>query len=119
MSLGNNSTTAEGFDLSDPNQNLEYSQMMTTRFTETFGMGEFFSRLATIGDYDFVFVNAAGNMSHNAQANSWPEFVDNDFFQDRLIVVGSYGQNILGEYRFSSFSNYGERVDILAPGESI
>lgn len=118
MSLGNNDKVVEGFDLSDPEQNRQYSLIMTERYTNTFGFGEFFNRIEALG-YDFVFVNAAGNMERNAQANYWPEFISQDYFRKRLIVVGSYGIGLFGNYHFSSFSNYGEVIDILAPGENI
>ncbi len=41
--------------------------------------------------------------------------IDDEEISDMVIVVGSF--NTMGEYSY--FSNRGERVDILAPGESI
>ncbi len=69
--------------------------------------------------YDFVFVNSAGNESMDAKYHYWTNFVTNPFFKDRLIVVGSIGQNADKSYKYSAFSNYGSAVDIVAPGEKI
>ena len=55
-----------------------------------------------------IFVVAAGNDGKNADTYS-PAHVD------KVITVGSYDENS----NFSSFSNYGASVDILAPGDNI
>ncbi|MBX2821684.1 MAG: S8 family serine peptidase [Rhodothermaceae bacterium] len=55
-----------------------------------------------------VFVAAAGNQGKNAK-NITPAHVT------EIITVGSYNKNA----QFSSFSNYGSLVDIMAPGEDI
>ena len=55
-----------------------------------------------------IYVVAAGNDGKNADTYS-PAHVD------KVITVGSYDEN----KTFSSFSNYGASVDILAPGENI
>ena len=55
-----------------------------------------------------IYVVAAGNEGKNAETVS-PAHVDG------VITVGSYNQDNV----FSSFSNYGSVVDILAPGENI
>ena len=55
-----------------------------------------------------VFVAAAGNHGKDA-AHVTPAHVD------AVITVGAYDP----EFRFSSFSNYGSLVDLMAPGERI
>lgn len=39
--------------------------------------------------------------------------------KSRIIVVGSMKNNGSGSYKVSSFSNVGDRVDVIAPGENI
>jgi len=55
-----------------------------------------------------IYVVAAGNDGKNADTYSPAHVKD-------VITVGSYDEN----KNFSSFSNYGASVDILAPGENI
>jgi len=57
-------------------------------------------------------VVAAGNEDDDACGYS-PAFVPS------AITVGAYGQNWNGEYEWAYFSNYGQCVDISAPGMSI
>jgi len=57
-------------------------------------------------------VVAAGNSDDDACDYS-PAFVPS------AITVGAYGQNWNGEYEWAYFSNYGQCVDISAPGMSI
>ena len=64
--------------------------------------------IATSIEEGVIYVVAAGNDGKNADTYS-PAHVDN------VITVGSYDEN----KNFSSFSNYGASVDILAPGENI
>ncbi len=102
-------------------------------------LGDYFERLIKQG-YDFVIVSAAGNGSTAAtgnmesQYNSYINNITNDTVKDRIIVVGSVGQessphydsklkfeyyDIKGKYDISSFSNAGNRVDIFAPGYDV
>jgi hypothetical protein len=59
-----------------------------------------------------VFVIAAGNEGANAKTFS-PAHVK------KAITVGAYGMNKFGKKELASFSNYGDDVDILAPGVDI
>lgn len=78
------------------------------------------SKLIVMG-YDFVIVCSAGNDSIDSTHNSLFTNASNPLVKNRIIVVGSIGRNdFTSSYHFSStFSNTGERVDVVAPGEKI
>lgn len=74
---------------------------------------------------DFVIVKSAGNENNKADggmlaSNDVLSDLDSKYqdVTDRIIVVGSmkYGEH---NTFASEFSNYGERVDVMAPGEKI
>lgn len=108
---------------------------------------DFLNRLIEKG-YDFVIVSAAGNDSDESighlesKYSSWNNMIDRNEYPavfDRIIVVGAIGEernngknlaDILYDgtlnikkgdsgYHISNFSNLGNRVDVLAPGENI
>lgn len=54
-----------------------------------------------------------------AKYNNYLSLIDIEAVKDRIIVVGAVGQNSDGRIRYSDFSNVGDRVDIVAPGEEI
>lgn len=68
--------------------------------------------------YEFIFINSAGNENMDARY-SWAAYIDDPCFVDRCLIVGSIGQDENGEYEFSDFSNWGNSVNIVAPGEKI
>lgn len=84
-------------------------------------------------DYDFVIVQAAGNNSTNANSNGLFVNITNASVRDRIIVVGAvgnkgssfdglfgwWGDRKFNGYEFAEFSNYGERIDVVAPGVNI
>ena len=78
------------------------------------------SKLIVMG-YDFVIVCSAGNDSIDSTHNSLFTNASNPIVKNRIIVVGSIGRNdFTSTYHFSTtFSNTGERVDVVAPGEKI
>ena len=100
----------------------------------------FLEKLLKLG-YDFVIVNSAGNNGeknnsqlYDAQNNSYfSNIAPSSPVYDRIIVVGSVvhktddkkvpkkdkSGNYALEYEFKSDSNYGKRVDIVAPGEDV
>ena len=88
--------------------------------------------------HDFLVVQAAGNSAVNAKWNGLFSAITDPSLKSHILIVGSVGRtnNILscmavcfkwgtpfypqsGDYFLSSFSNYGNTVDILAPGENI
>lgn len=78
-------------------------------------------------NFDFVLVNSAGNDGIDAQYNYWTSAVSSMYLQDRLIIVGSSmlrdgGIAYYFEYDKSGKlieHNWGERVDIVAPGWNV
>ncbi len=86
-------------------------------------------------DKDFVIVQSAGNglgrtgVAMNAIQNgwfasvtdsslTWSENISISDVRDRIIIVGAVEQHEK-RYRCTSYSNYGEQVDIFAPGDNI
>ena len=65
--------------------------------------------------YDFVIVHSAGNSTINANRNGVWAFVTEAELRARIITVGASDVN----GNITSFSNYGARVDVLAPGANI
>lgn len=60
-------------------------------------------------------------LSGNVQAkyNNFLSAIEIESVKNHIIVVGSCGNNKDGTYHYSSFSNIGGRVDVVAPGEYI
>ncbi len=106
-------------------------------------LGDFLNRLIE-KKYDFVIVSAAGNGSTKQTGNLESKYngfincIDKTKYKnvyDRIIVVGSIGEekdfskalfdqkiNIIrgnSGYHISTFSNLGQRADVVAPGEKI
>lgn len=92
-------------------------------------MNEFLTKLLNKG-YDFLIVVAAGNANSNdknitvdAQYASEFLYIKDFRIRSRIIGVGSLKSPDFNStnhnYSMSSFSNVGDRVDILAPGRRI
>lgn len=75
------------------------------------------SRLLQNGN-DFLFVTSAGNSAVDARWGSDFAYINSPEIKSRILVVGAAG-NDNGYYSLASFSNYGERLDITAPGVDI
>lgn len=76
--------------------------------------GTVIQRLLDLG-YDFVIVNSAGNAQTDANLNGVFLCVTDPKLQERIIAVGAtdpWG-------RIAYFSNYGSRIDVVAPGMKI
>lgn len=54
-----------------------------------------------------------------AKYNNYLALIENETVSKRIIVVGSIGNSGKGEFGYSYFSNLGDRVDIVAPGEDV
>ena len=66
--------------------------------------------------YDFLIVTSAGNHSdRDARYNSGFNFITDETVKSHILVVGSAD---LGHF-FSNAYCYGERIDVVAPGEYI
>ena len=105
-------------------------------------IGTFLQKLLDKG-YDFVIVQSAGNATKNDTTNLYEatDAANNGIFtgvttpdvRNRIIIVGNIGTNgshknglfgwfgdrVFDGYYFSASSNYGDRIDVVAPGESI
>lgn len=106
-----------GFDRSNINKREELENYIDSI---TPAVDQHLSKLISMG-YDFVIVCSAGNDSIDSTHNSLFTNASNPVVKNRIIVVGSIGKNgYTSTYNFSTaFSNTGERVDVVAPGESI
>lgn len=94
--------------LEDPSALIEAESLL---------FGTFLSKLIDKG-YDFVIVESAGNDGVDAKESSCFGNIRIPQVRQRVIVVGNLGYNkkSLG---VSASSNYGDLVDILAPGVDI
>lgn len=82
-----------------------------------------------IAEYGYIQDPFIGDLSGGALAKyeSFWNFIGCDeetydeykMVQDRIIVVGSIKKGENNNYYFSDFCNYGERIDVVAPGEKI
>ena len=73
---------------------------------------------------DFLIVCSAGNggadeIPDDAKDNSSLTYITNSTIKDRIIVVGAAKLLQDGTIKVAEYSNYGSRVDIIAPGSKI
>ncbi|NLY19418.1 MAG: S8 family serine peptidase [Clostridiaceae bacterium] len=75
--------------------------------------------------YDFIFVQSAGNYNIDAKYNNYMCSINDGEINKRILIVGNVKNKVtwpLGNhkgYDKNVDSNYGDRVDILAPGTNI
>lgn len=79
--------------------------------------------------YGWTEYNPWGNLLHIfatpesggalAKYNNYLALIDDDIVSKRIIIVGSVGNSGEGNFTYSYFSNIGDRVDIVAPGQDI
>ncbi|MBR6697038.1 MAG: S8 family serine peptidase [Lachnospiraceae bacterium] len=76
--------------------------------------------------YDFLFVKAAGNSGKEASVDCWNRYLTGGTYSSKhTIIVGSvvnvttHVDGTTPNYNLSYFSNYGDLVDIVAPGSDI
>lgn len=68
--------------------------------------------------YDFVLVSSAGNESIDARWGNEFTYIQDGPVGDRILVVGA-AEQWAGAYYLASFSNFGSRLDVCAPGVRI
>jgi subtilisin family serine protease len=76
--------------------------------------------------YDFVFVQAAGNNNIDAIYGGLMCAIEDEEINEKILIVGNIKNKVswLGSgkhkgYDKNAYSNYGNRVEILAPGTNI
>jgi len=80
----------------------------------------------TFGEWFISIFGWRGEIGESqAKYNNFLSLIDNETVKDRIIVVGSIGidnrksTSANTAYHYSNFSNVGDRVDVVAPGEHI
>ena len=70
-------------------------------------------------DYDFIIVQAAGNDTSDAKYSYYFSYTDNEKIKEHSIIVGAINHKNLIDYYFRTNCNYGNNVDVVAPGMQI
>ena len=76
---------------------------------------EYGYREATNNDNEKDYIR--GNVQ--AKYNNFLNAIENEIVKEHIVVVGACGTTGENKYQYSTFSNVGERVDVVAPGEKI
>jgi len=64
---------------------------------------------------DFLIVHSAGNCVRNARYNGVWAVVEQSNLREHIITVGA----VDSEFQMANFTNYGSRIDVVAPGVDI
>jgi RNA polymerase subunit RPABC4/transcription elongation factor Spt4 len=111
------------------------TNLMTDDFVNASAKSSSEFMIGLLEDNDFIIVQSAGNGDSNLKPIntkynghfcsisrdncSSSDRISVDDVLDRIIIVGAAKNNGNKDFSCASFSNYGENVDIWAPGESI
>jgi subtilisin family serine protease len=122
LSLGNSFHDEHGIRTYTPSDNR--SSDVTDLITKPKKMWESFANRLMNKGYDFLIVQAAGNDWMDSKWGGLFNTIDDLELRKRIIIVGAIQRNSGGwfgenTYAFASFSNYGSKVDVVAPGKDI
>lgn len=76
------------------------------------------SELNSKYNFDFVFINSAGNDAVDTQYNWWTQAITSSFFTERFINVSSVELNE-GIIDYYNRHNWGHNISVFAPGRII
>lgn len=110
-------------------------KLMTDEFVDAHGQATSEFMVGLLEDHDFIIVQSAGNGDENSKPMDTKynghfcsvsrnncgssDNVSVDDVLNRIIIVGAAQNKGSNNYVCSSFSNYGDNVDIWAPGSGI
>lgn len=98
--------------------NADFSDALVSLYHAT-GTNYHMQTLLMLG-YDFVVVQSAGNENVDAYYNGFFSAIPlEDVLTNRVIIVGNVGYGANDELQMAGTSNYGNAVDICAPGLNI
>lgn len=112
----NVSMSGRAIDAEQLSDSTYYNQVLSASEEDGRIFDQFFNVMVEEGFGDFLIVTTAGNKGANTLLNGL--FVSCEDNADRIIVVGN-AWRVITDYRLFGTSNYGPRVDVVAPGTAI